>query len=94
MTTRYAVLTAVSTFRMRYVIPMKEGETSFNLRDGVTCEEFDEFSQQHLGETIVDHEELSEEEMLVLFDRDNDYLRSWTREKKIEWVHKLRGENM
>jgi hypothetical protein len=49
--------------------------------------EVTEFSQQHLGEQILDAFILDEERMLQLFDRDNDYLSSWTKDVKLKYVH-------
>ena len=92
--TKYAVVTAISQFRMRYVIPMDQlqmlnTDAPVELQwaeDCVTCEEVKEFSQKHLGETIVDTVEMSEEEILEFFDADNEYLSGWTEEKKLEWI--------
>jgi hypothetical protein len=90
MTQRYAIITTISTFRLRYAIPIREGECAHSIQDLVTCNEIDEFSQLHIGETIVDASECSEQEMLELCDRDNDYLKNWTQNQKIEWVNRLR----
>lgn len=99
---RYVMVTAVSTHRMRYCVPMSElqklnpeGGDLFNdyqkaiewANDSVTAEDVKEFSQSYLGETIVDTFILDEERMLQMFDRDNDYLKDWSTSKKIEHVH-------
>ena len=94
MTTRYAVFTTISTFRHRYVVLLEEGETAESIQHGVASCDIEEFSQKHLLETVVDATECSEEEMLKLFDSDNDYLKSWDQEKKLSWVKRLRGNNM
>lgn len=91
---KYAVVTTVSQFRIRYVIPMDElqklnSEAPVELQwaeDCVTCEDVKDFSQKHLGETIIDTVEMNEEEVLELFDTDNDYLKEWQEYKKIEWI--------
>jgi hypothetical protein len=49
----------------------------------VTNEECEEFSQEHMGEYIVDTVEMNEEDMLTLFDKDNDYLREWPKDQKV-----------
>ena len=94
----YIVVTCISTHRMRYVmhkddlrklnpdVEPSDHELDDWAGDTVTCEECDEFSQQHLGEKILDVYQCSEEEMLTFFDRDNEYLRSWERDQKIKWV--------
>jgi hypothetical protein len=50
----------------------------------VTTEDVKEFSQKHLGETIVSHRVISEKDALDLFDEDNDYLQGWTDEQKMQ----------
>ena len=99
--TKYAIVTVISTFRNRYAIPVDQLQDlnpevsieGFELQwaeDCVTCEEVDEFSQKHLGETIIDSIMLDETQMLELFDKDNDYLKGWPKEQKLEWVSKWR----
>ena len=104
MTRDYVVVTTVSSFRIRYVMhkdDLQDLNKSIHATDKdlvdwacdtVTMQEVEEFSQEHLGEQIVDTYECSEDEMLTFFDRDNDYLRGWSEEKKIEWVRKNMGE--
>lgn len=92
---KYVIVTAVSMFRMRYCIPVSElqkmnpevpVEAVQWAEDSVTMNEAEEFSQLHLGETIIDTMVVDEEAMLSLFDKDNGYLSGWTREKKIDFV--------
>jgi hypothetical protein len=46
-----------------------------------------------MGEYIVDTVEMNEEDMLAQFDKDNDYLREWTKDQKVAWVRKqISGE--
>jgi len=95
MSEEYVVVTTVSQFRMRYVMhtddlqklnPDTRVDPIEWAEDTVTCDECEEFSQEHLGEVIVDSSTLTEEEMLDLFNEDNDYLSEWSDEYKIEWV--------
>lgn len=97
---KYAVVTVISQFRQRYVMPvskLQEKNTTISLtdhpeqivpwaEDAVTCEETKEFSQKWLGEQIVDTFILDEERVLQLFDRDNSYLLELTTEKKLESI--------
>ena len=57
--------------------------------DTVNMNECEEFSQEHMGEYIVDTVEMNEEDMLELFDKDNDYLHEWTKDQKIEWIRNI-----
>ena len=95
--TKYVIVTAISSYRMRYCIPVDElqelnvevpveGHEIEWAEDCVTCGEVEEFSQKHIGEQIIDSEIVTEEEMLNKFDSDNDYLAGWTTEKKIQHV--------
>jgi hypothetical protein len=90
----YVVVTAISSFRQRYVIPMDElaklnpdepVNPSWAL-DCVTCEEVKEFSQRHVGEQIIDAQVVKEAEILQFFDADNDYLAEWDTDFKLEWI--------
>ena len=95
---KYVMVTAVSTYRMRYCISVDDLKsknptytpTDDELlawgKDGVTCEDYEEFSQEWLGETIVDAEFYDQDGMLSKFDQDNDYLASWDKDKKINFV--------
>jgi hypothetical protein len=98
---KYVIVTALSSFRMRYCIPVSDlqkmnpdvpVEAEQWAEDSVTMEEAEEFSQLHLGESIIDTMVVDEETMLSLFDKDNRYLSGWTREKKLEFVRNWKAE--
>lgn len=94
--TKYVKVKTISTFEHTYVIPLQENMTVNDHLDYVVCNDVEEFSQVHVDECILPNctEVISEEEMLALFDKENDYLKDWTTEKKVEWVHKqLRAED-
>ena len=88
--TQLVLVETVSMFRMRYVVEVPVGTDDFNndkslwALDTVTMNEAEEFSQEHLGETIVSHRVVSKKEALALCDIDNDYIKSWSKDKKIE----------
>jgi|TARA_B110000967_G_C18900995_1_gene575055 hypothetical protein len=104
---RYVVVTTVSQFRQRYAIPVsKLDQLNADIdiledvpkqiewaEDSVTMEEVREFSQLFIGETIIDTMILDEERVLNLFDRDNDYLKEWTKEKKLDFLSKWEEKN-
>ena len=91
----YVVVTAISSFRVRYVMH-RDDLQKLNLEvpvdsvewanDTVSLEECEEFSQEHMGEYIVDTVEMNEDDMLDLFDKDNECLSEWTKDQKIELV--------
>jgi len=81
--TEWVLVDTVSQFRQRYVVEVPKGKSEYAL-DSVTMEDVKEFSQKHLGETIVSHRVISEKDALDLFDEDNDYLKDWGDDKKME----------
>ncbi len=93
----YVVVTAISSSRMRYVMhrddlqklnPDLPVDTVEWANDTVSSGECEEFSQEYMGEYIVDTVEMNEADMLDLFDKDNDYLSEWTKDQKIELVRR------
>ena len=101
----YVVVTAISMYRMRYVMSKSELEvaspgikttltdnnSAFEVaKDVVTMNECEEFSQQHMGEYIVDTIEMAEDDVLDMFDRENTmFAQEWSKDEKIEFM-KLR----
>jgi len=100
MTKDYVIVTAISSHRMRYVMHKDDlrklnteatptdAELAEWAQDSVAMQECEEFSQLWLGEQISDAYECDEDEMLTFFDRDNDYLKEWSRDYKLQWVRK------
>lgn len=87
---QWVMVECISTFRQRYMVQVPTGidrygkyKTEWAL-DTVAMEDAKEFSQKHLGETIVSHRVVTEEEALRICDEDNDYCRVWSDEKKKE----------
>jgi len=91
--TQFVLVECISQFRHRYVVEVPIGKYSLNdevrdksewALDTVAMEEAKEFSQKHLGETIVSHRVISQDELIKLCDEDNDYCKDWSDEKKFE----------
>ena len=79
---KYVMVDAISQFRMRYVVEVPDdvenpGEDKYPCTpeeyasDSVVCEDTREFSQEHLGETIVSTREVSLEEAIAQWRKDN-----------------------
>jgi hypothetical protein len=89
MTKKLVLVDCISQHLVRYVVEV-EDNIDYAL-DTVVLEqsnvEFPEFSQKHLGETIVSHREISKEEYLKLFDQDNDYLSSLSDDRKLKFIN-------
>ena len=82
---------AISTFRMRYVVEVPKGKKDWAL-DTVTMQEAEEMSQHHIGEDIISHRVISEEEFLNIHDEDNDYLKGWTNEQKMRFINRWKED--
>jgi hypothetical protein len=80
--TQWVLVEAVSTFRMRYMVEVPQGRAEWAL-DTVSMEEAKEFSQHHLGETIVSHRVVDRDEALKICDADNEYFAVRSDEDKI-----------
>jgi len=91
---KFVLVETLSQYRMRYVIEVpnnhNDGECPCTAiqwaEDTVTMQEMKEFSQKWIGETIFDSREVNREEILKMCDLDNDYLKSWTKEQKMNLV--------
>lgn len=79
----YVLVETVLTYRMRYVIDVKDDPVDWSL-DTVIMQEAKEFSQKYLDETIVSHRVVSKEEILKMMDEDNDYLKNLSEEEKFK----------
>ena len=90
--TKLYLIETVSMFRMRYVVEARSEEHAM---DEVTMNatggeyELKEFSQNHMDEVISSGRELTQEQYMELFDKDNDYLKSWTDEQKLGFINKI-----
>jgi len=88
--TQLVMVECISTFRQRYLVEVPVGTDQYGkdksewALDAVVMEEAKEFSQKHLGETIVSHRVVTEEEAFRMCNEDNDYCRVWSDEKKKE----------
>ena len=89
----WVMVDAVSQFRMRYMVEVPASNPEWAL-DTVTMTEAKEFSQEWLGETIVSHRVISQEEALKLCDVDNDYCSEWNEEQKINAFFTKDGEKV
>ena len=94
MTKKLVMVDTISQHRVRFAVEV-EDNIDYAL-DEVICKEgdpsFKEFSQEHLGITIISHREITKEEYLRMFDEDNAYLRDWSEEQKLNFINKTNYE--
>jgi hypothetical protein len=79
----------ISQHRMRYAVLADKEEHAC---DDVVMERAAELSQEFIGESILSSRVISEAEYFRIFDKDNAYLSSWDREKKLNMIHKINYE--
>jgi len=97
---QWVLVEAISTFRQRYMVEVPVGidrhgkDKTLWALDTVTLEEAKEFSQEHLGETIVSHRVVTKEDALTMCDKDNDYANVWNDEMKIQAFFTTMAEHM
>ena len=88
--TQWVLVETVSMFRERYMVEVPVGVDRYGkdktlwALDTVTMGEAKEFSQEHLGETIVTHHVVTKEDALAMCDKENDYAKKWNDELKIQ----------
>ena len=79
----FVLVECISMFRQRYVVEVPAGKSEWAL-DTVVMQEAKEFSQEHIGENIVSHRVMSEEQVLALCNIDNDYANNWNDKLKLD----------
>jgi hypothetical protein len=81
--TQLVLVEAIQTYRMRYVVEVPVGKREW-AEDTVAMDEAKEFSQLSLGETITSSRIISNHEMIMMCDEDNEYHHAWSDERKRE----------
>lgn len=96
MSNEYVIITMLTHFKSKFAIPRAEFE-ALNLSEPLDQSDLltlinntpvKEFSQTHLGDVVGDVSLYTEEDVLTIFDVDNQYLSGWTKEKKLDWINK------
>lgn len=89
--TQLVLIETESKFTIRYVVEVPvDGNTLKSIKQVQdNLGNYDEFSQVHLGENVVNVTAISKTQMLEMFDRDHDYLIGWSEEQKMRNIHKL-----
>ena len=86
----------ISQYLVRYVVEAREESHALDevfMKCELYSEDWKEFSQAHVGDTILSSREVDEEEILRVFDIDNDYLKEWSQEKKLTFINTIEYED-
>jgi len=94
--TKLYLVETISFFRNRFVVSAKKeedalDEVAFNTGE-VYNEEWREFSQKHIDENITSAREITRDEYLKLFNKDNDYLAQWSDDQKLNFINVINYE--
>lgn len=90
---KLVMVDCLSQFRIRYCVEVEDDND--HALDEIICRyedvDFKEFSQEHLlpSPIIISSREISKEEYLRMFNEDNNYLRDWTEEQKLNLINKI-----
>ena len=91
---KIVLVETISSFRHVYAVELPDNVPNEYALDDVTLNigsdepEFEEFGQQHIGETILSHRVIDEKEYLRMFDEVSSYLSEWTDEEKKRFIFK------
>lgn len=89
---KIVLVETISTFRHVYAVRLPDDEPNQNAIDDVVWNvdlpdsSLTEVTQNHISEEVFSHHVVTEDEYIELFDRENEYLREWPREKKLEFI--------
>ena len=91
---KIVLVETISSFRHVYAVELPDNVPNDYALDDVTLNigsdepEFEEFGQEHIGETILSHRVIDEKEYLRMFDEVSSYLSEWTDEEKKRFIFK------
>ena len=88
---KLVLVEAISMHRMRYCVEVEDDiDHALDSHAAGDLDDGNEMSQEHMGEIVTSHREITEEEYLKIFDEDNDYLKDWTPEQKRNRIHRIK----
>jgi len=81
----------ITTHKSRFVVECEEKKLDDVLIEipALSTLEYEEFSQEHLGDTVVSFFPIEgNDHYLKLFDNENDYLKKWPVEQKLNLINR------
>lgn len=89
----WVLVDVVQQFHMQYMVQVPKGKAEWAL-DTVTMHEAKEFSQRDMGEIIMGHRVISEEDAMQLCEEQNNYCRSWSNQQLMNAFFTKDGEKV
>lgn len=90
------IVDTISTFNIKYAVHANSREEAMEYvsrKANLNSLDIVELSQSHLGEVVKDAHRSTKKEYFKLFDELNDYLKTWTKEKKLEMINEVDYED-
>jgi hypothetical protein len=93
---KIVLVETVSTFRHMYAVEVRDEDPIEYALDDVTdvmtdgLSKVEEFAQKHIAEDVFSFREITEEEYLKMFDQENEYLKEWSDEQKMNFIHRTK----
>ncbi len=83
---------AISIFHLKFAVRAKSAEHAM---DEVVCDDgtLKEFSQKHVDVNIINTRKVTMDQYLEEFDKDNEYLSSWSPEQKLAQINDINYES-
>lgn len=90
---KLVLIESISQHRIRHCVEVEDDID--HALDSFAAGELDdkEMSQEWLGEIPVSHREITEDEYLKIFDIDNEYLKDWDKEQKLDMIHRIKSDD-
>ena len=91
---KIVLVETISTFRHVYAIEVADNDPIEYALDDVVMyaaggeNGMEEMLQHHVGEDIFSYREITEDEYLKIFDKENDCLKEWDTEQKKKFIYK------
>jgi len=95
---KIVLVETVSIFRHMYAVEVRDEDPIEHALDDVvmnaasTVNGLEDFAQKHVAEDIFSYREITEEEYIKIFDKENDYLKDWTAEQKKRYIYVSGGK--
>ena len=83
------LIETISMFRMRYIVEDENPEwanDTYIMNAGK--DDFRELSQYHADEVMISTREVSQEEMIRIFDEDNPNFVDWSLDRKLKFINR------
>lgn len=88
---KLVLVEAISMHRMRYAVEVEDNiDHALDSHAAGDLDDGNEMSQEYMGEFVISHREITEDEYIKIFDKDNDNFKEWTPNQKEKFIHRIK----